>query len=110
MKKIAAFFLCALMVMSLSLPTFALTPDVTGTEPVSPHSVTDDHIWSVYNATCDGYWQTWYLKCTHSGCSERTTTTKVCPGRAMARPAAGFLPELTNLSEYDILYSDKSLN
>ena len=76
MKKIAAFFLCTLMVMSLSLPAFALTPDATGTEPVSPHSVSHTHSGFPYSATCNGTTQTWYCKCS---CGAYFTQTRTCP-------------------------------
>ena len=79
MKKFISILLCALMVMSLLATVFAAPVPSGGTEVMSPHAVTDNHIWAVYNARCNGYTQTWNYKCTHSGCTATKTDTVPCP-------------------------------
>ncbi|MBD5099031.1 MAG: hypothetical protein HDT35_05705 [Clostridiales bacterium] len=79
MKKLISLFLCALMVMSLFATAFA-APIGSGIEPVSPYSVTDEHIWTLYNATCNGTKQTWYYICAHAGCNAHKSEVHACPG------------------------------
>lgn len=90
MKKLISLLLCALMVASLPLTAFAVPAPVGGVgEGLSPCAVNGDcgnHSWVLYDASCDGYWQTWYYRCDNSdsndnNCNAHTTSRYRCIGK-----------------------------
>lgn len=94
MKKLISLFLCALMILSLFATAFAAPTEDNdgetvngatqpGTESVSPCAANGNcgnHTWVLYDASCDGYWQTWYYRCGNSNCDVHKTDLRRCPG------------------------------
>lgn len=107
MKKMISLLLCVLMLASLLTAAFAVTPedipinptDIPGDETESmsrPNPGSDPcdtnphtHEFRVYNASCDGYFQTWWYMCKH--CPETYSELHNCP-RAGHGGSCNWLP------------------